>query len=52
MPESLIFHLLAIFCDVADADASDFPHVLGRELERVSGTAVEEKFVQGLMLNS
>lgn len=41
MPESLILHLLAVFCDVANADASDFPHVLRRELKRVSGTAVE-----------
>lgn len=41
VPESFILHLLSVLRYVADADASNLPHVLGRELKRVSGTAVK-----------
>lgn len=41
MPESFILHLLSVFRDVADADAGNLPHVLGRELKRVRGTAAK-----------
>lgn len=41
MPEGLILHLFTILGDVAEADAGDLAHVLGRKLKRVSGTAVE-----------
>lgn len=41
VPESFILHLLSVFRYVAKADAGYLPHVLGRELERVGGTAVK-----------
>lgn len=41
MPESFILHLLSIFDYVTNADAGNLPHVLGRELKRVCGTAVK-----------
>lgn len=41
MPESFVLHLLSIFGDVADANSSDFSHMFGGELKRVSGTTVK-----------
>lgn len=41
VPKDFFLHLLSILCDVAQADASDFPQVFGRELKCVSGTAVK-----------
>lgn len=40
VPKVFALGLLPIFGDVADADACDFPQVLGCELERVRSTAV------------
>lgn len=40
MPGSFILHLLSFFGDVTEADAGDLPHMLGRELKGVGGTAV------------
>ena len=41
VPESFTLHLFTLFRYVADADAGDLPHVLGRELKCVGGTAVK-----------
>lgn len=41
VPVSCVLHLLSVFGYVADADAGNVPHALGRELKPVGGTAVK-----------
>lgn len=41
MPESFILHFFTVLRNVAEADTSNLPHILGRKLKRVSGTAVK-----------
>ena len=41
VPEGFALHLLALFGDMADRNASDLSQVLGGELKGVGGTAAE-----------
>lgn len=41
VPVSFVLHLLSVFGYVANADAGNLPHVLGRELKPVRGTAAK-----------
>lgn len=47
MPGSFILHFFTVLRNVAEADTSYLPHILGRKLKRVSGTTVKEvKFLK------
>lgn len=43
MPEGFTLHLLAVFGYVAEADAGNFPYVLGGELKCVGGPAEKKE---------